>query len=76
MRIYEIRVQGHLDQRWAAWLEGLTIRYEEDGTTHLQGPLADEAALYGVLMKLCDLAVPLLAVCRVVAEEKEGDFAG
>lgn len=76
MSSYEIRVQGHLDQRWSAWLEGLTIRYKEDGTTLLHGHLADEAALYGVLMKLRDLGVPLLAVRRMGAEEKEGGAAG
>jgi hypothetical protein len=65
MSMYEIRVQGHLDQHWSAWFEGLTINYEEDGTTLLRGNLVDEAALHGVLMKVRDLAVPLLSVNRV-----------
>ncbi len=72
MILYELRVQGHLDQHWSAWLEGLTINYEEDGTTLLRGPLADEAALYGVLMKIRDLALPLLAVRRVETNGTEG----
>ena len=67
MNIYEIRVQGHLDQRWSDWFEGLTISYEGDGSTVLRGPLPDEAALHGVLIKVRDLALPLLAVNRIVA---------
>jgi hypothetical protein len=67
MTIYEIRVQGHLDQRWSAWFEGLAITYDTDDNTVLRGPLVDEAALHGVLIKVRDLAVPLLAVHRVEA---------
>ena len=67
MNVYEIRVQGHLDQRWSEWFEGLTISYEGDGSTVLRGPLPDEAALHGVLIKVRDLALPLLAVNRIVA---------
>jgi hypothetical protein len=67
MNVYEIRVQGHLDQRWSDWFEGLTISYEGDGSTVLRGPLPDEAALHGVLIKVRDLALPLLAVNRIVA---------
>ena len=66
MNVYEIRVQGHLDQRWSDWFEGLTISYESDGSTVLRGPLPDEAALHGVLIKVRDLALPLLAVNRIV----------
>ena len=65
MNWYEIRVQGHLDQHWSAWFEGLTITYEPEGNTVLRGPLPDEAALHGVLIKVRDLALPLLAVNRV-----------
>ncbi len=66
MPIYEIRVQGHLDQRWSTWFNGLTISYEGDDSTVLRGSLVDEAALHGVLIKVRDLALPLLAVNRVV----------
>jgi hypothetical protein len=65
MNWYEIRVQGHLDQRWSAWFEGLAISYDVDDNTVLHGPLVDEAALHGVLIKVRDLALPLLAVNRV-----------
>ncbi len=71
MSIYEIRVQGHLDQHWSAWFEGLAITYEEDGTTLLRGSLVDEAALHGVLMKVRDLAAPLLSVNRVSSPTEE-----
>ncbi len=61
---YEIRVQGHLDQCWSEWFDGLAITYDGDGNTVLRGPLVDEAALHGVLIKVRDLALPLLAVSR------------
>ena len=63
MNIYEIRVKGHLDQCWSAWFEGLAITYDEDNTV-LRGPLADESALHGVLIKVRDLALPLLGLSR------------
>ena len=62
---YEIRLKGHLDGRWAAWFEGLTLSHADDGTTVLRGRVADQAALHGVLGKLRDLGLPLVAVCRV-----------
>ncbi len=71
MSIYEIRVKGHLDQRWSAWFEGLTISHDADGNTVLRGTLVDEAALHGVLIKVRDLALPLLAVSR-----QDGDGSG
>jgi hypothetical protein len=65
MYIYEIRVQGLLDKRWTEWFDGLTITYDSEENTVLRGPLIDEAALHGVLIKVRDLALPLLAVNRV-----------
>ena len=64
MNWYEIRVQRRLDQHWSEWFDGLAITYDGDGNTVLSGPLVDEAALHGVLIKVRDLALPLLAVCR------------
>jgi len=69
MSIYEIRVKGHLDQSWSDWFEGLTITHQE-GCTVLHGPLADEAALHGVLIKVRDLALPLLRLCREDADDE------
>lgn len=58
----EIRLRGHLHPRWAATLDGLTIRAEADGTTRLTGPVADQAALHGVLTRFADLGIPLISV--------------
>jgi hypothetical protein len=70
MPIYEIRVQGRLDQRWSTWFDGLTISYEGEDITVLRGSLLDEAALHGALIKVRDLALPLLAVSRVQDRKK------
>jgi hypothetical protein len=62
---YEIRLKGHLEDRWAAWFDGLTLTREDDGTTLLTGPVVDQAALHGVLRKVRDLGMDLIAVTRV-----------
>ena len=63
--MHEIRVQGRLDDRWVDWLEGLALTREDDGTTTLTGPLADQAALHGVLNTIRDLNLPFVSVRRV-----------
>ncbi len=63
--LYEIRIKGHLDNRWADWFEGLTITLEDNGETLLTGPVVDQAALHGLLRKVRDLGMPLLSVTRV-----------
>jgi hypothetical protein len=68
---YEIRFQGHLHSRWASWFDGLTVTDESDGTTLVQGPVADQAALHGLLRKLHDLGLPLLSVTRIGPEQPE-----
>ena len=73
MHVYEIRIQGHLDQHWTMWFEGLAISYQSDGSTLLRGPLADEAALHGVLIKVRDLALPLLAMKRITEPGTDRD---
>ena len=60
--LYEIRVKGHLDERWAAWFEGLTVTPEENGDTLLTGRVVDQAALHGLLRKVRDLGMPLVSV--------------
>jgi hypothetical protein len=65
---YEIRLQGHLDARWAAWFDGMTLTREGDGTTHLRGPVADQAALHGLLQRVRDLGLSLLAVRQIDPE--------
>jgi hypothetical protein len=59
---YEIRLKGHLDARWADQFEGLSLTHARDGTTILAGPVIDQAALYGLLRKVRDLGLPLIAV--------------
>lgn len=61
---YQIRVQGHLAQRWASWFDGLTLTHDEDGTTLLEGQVADQAALHGLLTRVRDTGLPLLSVTR------------
>jgi hypothetical protein len=63
--LYEIRLKGHLDDRRAAWFEGLTLTREDNGDTLLTGPVVDQAALHGLLRKVRDLGMPLLSVTRV-----------
>lgn len=70
MSIYEICVAGQLDKTWSSRSDGLTISYDSQGNTALRGPLVDEAALHGVLIKVRDLALPLLSLQR-----EEGDEA-
>ena len=68
---YEIRIKGHLDDRWAAWFGGLTLTREDNGETLLTGPVVDQAALHGLLRKVRDLGVPLLSVSRVEPGQAE-----
>ena len=62
---YEIRVEGVLDVRWSAWFEGLQLSHDEPDQTTIAGPVADQAALHGLLAKVRDLALPLLSVRRI-----------
>jgi hypothetical protein len=70
---YEIRVQGHLDSRWAAWVEGLRFTRERDGTTTLTGPLVDQAALHGLLARIRDLGLPLVSMRRVCPDSPDSE---
>lgn len=60
--LYEIRLEGHLGTRWAAWFDGLSIAHGSDGTTTIHGQVADQAALHGLLQKVRDLGLPLISV--------------
>jgi hypothetical protein len=65
--VYQIRIEGHLGREWADWFEGLTLTLEDNGETLLTGPVADQAALHGLLRKVRDVGMPLLSVVRVRA---------
>ena len=69
--LYEIRIKGHLDNRWTGWFEGLTITREENGDTLLTGPVVDQAALHGLLRKVRDLGLPLISVVPVEPEQTD-----
>jgi hypothetical protein len=62
---YAIRVQGHLDAYWSAWLDGMTITHEEGGVTLLEGPVADPSALHGLFNKLLNMRAPILSLQRL-----------
>ena len=63
-RVYEIRVEGHLADRWSDWFEGLAICNGPDSEVTLTGPITDQAALFGVLTKIHDLNLILISVRR------------
>lgn len=60
--VYQIRVEGHLTDRWSEWFEGLTIHNDPNGETTLSGPVADQAALFGLLAKIQALNLTLISV--------------
>ena len=66
---YEIKVDGHLGTRWAAWFDGLAITSEGDGTTVLRGSVVDQAALHGLLQKLRDVGIPLISLRQVPSDK-------
>lgn len=60
--IYQIKVGGHLDEHWSKWFEDLTVTYDEHDDTLLTGPVIDQSALIGLLIKVHDLSLPLISV--------------
>jgi hypothetical protein len=71
IQFYQIRLKGHLDSQWATWFDGLNITLEEDGTTLLSGPVADQAALHGLLRKVRDLGMPIISVVPAQSNHSE-----
>ena len=76
MQQIEIRVKGRIDKRWSEWLDDLTITHTDQDETVLAGPILDQAALYGLIAKLRDLGLPLLAVnvAKQGLAQEESDF--
>jgi hypothetical protein len=70
-RVYEIRVEGHLGDRWSDWFDGLAIQSDPNGETKLTGLLSDQAALYGVLAKIHNLNLVLVSVVRLSYSENQ-----
>ena len=69
--VYEIRIAGHLPARWSAWFEGLAVAPEPDGTTRLSGPVVDQAALHGLLKRVRDTGLTLIAVNQVPSQQEQ-----
>ena len=68
---YEIRLKGHLDNRWATWFDGLTLTTCGDGTTVIHGLVVDQSALHGLLQKVRDVGLPLISVTLVEPDQPD-----
>ena len=69
VELYEIRIKGHLADRWSPWFDGLTITLEQSGHTLLTGPVVDQAALHGLLRKVRDCGLPLISVNHIESDK-------
>lgn len=69
--IYEIRVRNHLTRGWADWFDTMNLRYETNGDMVLVGPLQDQAALHGIITKIRDLGLTLIAINRIDTSNNE-----
>jgi hypothetical protein len=70
--VYEIRVRGLLDHNWSSWFSDLEIAPQASGETRIQGSVADQAALHGILNRIFDLGLTLLSVQRVASATTRG----
>jgi hypothetical protein len=68
---YQIRVEGHLNPNWSEWLDGMKINQEPGDLTLLYGPVRDQAALFGILIKVRDMGLNLISVNRVETPDQE-----
>jgi hypothetical protein len=73
---YEIRIQGRLDSRWAAWFDGMSLTDGSDGTTVLRGPVVDQSALHGLLQRVRDMGLPLVSVTEVEPHQPDVSTTG
>lgn len=67
--VYEIKINGHLEDRWTDWFQGLTFTHESDGTTTLSGPIKDQTALRGILNHISDLGLTLISVQPITPDQ-------
>ena len=70
--IYQIKIKGRLGSQWANWFGGLAITQDENGDTLITGPVADQAALHGLLRKVRDLGMPLISVLHIESDPLNG----
>ena len=70
--MYRIRVKGHLNSQWATWFDDMSLTYES-GETTISGPVADQAALHGLLARIRDLGLALIDVSREDADHNNTD---
>lgn len=68
---YEIRLEGHLDDRWSGWFDGMPISRENDGTTMIRAQVVDQAALHGLLQRVRDIGLPLISVVSTAGRPVE-----
>ena len=73
---YEICIEGHLDPRWSHWFEGFASALKDNGETRLSGSVVDRAALYGLLIKVRDLGLPLVSVMPIQPGRTENSDKG
>jgi hypothetical protein len=71
LEVYQFVIKGHLDSEWSEWFDGLTITRVDNGETILSGPIVDQTALHGVLIKIRDLGLPLLSLARIEPEREQ-----
>jgi len=68
---YELRIEGHLDEHWSTWFDGLALTLEGDGTTTLRGAVTDQSELHGLLAKVRDLGVTLISVTPINSDHQQ-----
>ncbi len=66
--LYQVRLKGHLNEKWNDWFGGVTITLAEDDTTMLTCQVVDQAALHGLLRQIRDLGMPLISVNQVESD--------
>ena len=67
--IFQIRIQGQINESWSDWLGGLTITVQPEGETLLAGPIADQAALHGIMDRLYAMNLSILSIVQARNEQ-------